>query len=56
VAGILIIVLAGIAALLWFLGATEPRQRLRDAAFYLLCLDLVLVGLVIANYVAGGRP
>lgn len=55
-AGILIVIVAGLAGVFWFLGATEPRQRLRDAAVYLLCVDLIIVGLVVANYVAGGRP
>jgi hypothetical protein len=54
--GILIIVIALVAALLWFIGMEEPRRRLRDAGFYLLVADLVIVGLVVANYVAGGRP
>lgn len=54
--GILIVIVALVAALLWFIGAEEPRRRLRDAGFYLLCLDFVLVGLVVANYIAGGKP
>lgn len=55
-AGLLIIGLALVAALLWFIGAEEPRRRLRDAGFYLLVADMVIVGLVVANYIAGGRP
>lgn len=54
--GIIIIGAALVAALLWFLGAVEARRALRDAAFYLIVVDLVLVGLVVANYIPGGRP
>lgn len=56
-AGLLIIGLALVAALLWFLGNQEPRRLpLWNAAVFLLVADLVIVGLVVANYVAGGRP
>ena len=55
-ASIIIAILAGVAALLWFLGGSVPNQRLRDAAFYLACVALVVVALVVGNVVAGGRP
>ena len=55
-AGILVCLIALVAAVFWYLGATEPRQGLRNAAFYLVLVDLVIIGLVISNYVAGGKP
>jgi hypothetical protein len=40
-----LVLAAAAAALLWFIGAEEPRRRLRDAGFYLLCADVILFAL-----------
>lgn len=49
--GWLIAVVAAVAFLLYFIGETEPRRRLRDVGFYLLAIDMVVVGLVVAGIV-----
>jgi len=45
-----------VATLLYVIGGSVPNQRLRDGAFYTLCVALVVVALVVGNVVAGGRP
>jgi hypothetical protein len=36
---------AVVAILLWFIGGEQPRQRLRDAGFYTLAVDVILFAL-----------
>lgn len=54
--GVLIVLAAVVAGIFYFIGEAESRRKLRDAAIYLILFALVLIGLVIANYISGGRP
>jgi len=54
--GVLIVLAAVVAGIFYFIGKAEPRRELRDAAVYLILLALVLIGLVVSNYISGGRP